>query len=430
MVAEAAKYDASLITGTEQAKTAGGPPLNLRSGSVALDPVTHQPIYQNPVKQDVYNPDTGRTETRWVTPATSGSGLPVVPPTNGGAGGPPQTGALPSSLWTAQQYVESHFDPKAISPTGATGPAQFMPATAAQYGGNGTAAQKAYMGDLYKKYGNMPQALIAYNWGPGNTDAWIKAGGDPQKLPAETQSYLNKVLDLAGGSQGPQNSAAAPSNQNSLPSGPSVADTEAQKGYTQQRLNFEQGVQPTLIGIQRMTAIADALKQFKSGWGAEHMATVNAVFKRLGMDPINSVAPDQFQIVLKNNFQAAVSQMQKYSSNPAAVSLSQAIDNFANGDLQPEANLAILAQGIGTSKWQLDATKAMQDAKLGGTQDPNAFFLDWADKHPMQGYIDQATKDIGPLKGMEGAGPQGAPAPAGVTKVWNFDASGKLVPAQ
>jgi len=87
----------------------------------------------------------------------------------------------------------------------ATGPAQFMPGTAAQYGGNGTAAQKAYMGDLYNKYGSMPVALIAYNYGPGNTDLWLKSGADPQKLPKETQNYVAQVLTYMG--QQPQPSA-------------------------------------------------------------------------------------------------------------------------------------------------------------------------------------------------------------------------------
>jgi hypothetical protein len=139
-----------------------------------------------------------------------GNGSAVGGQANGGGYGLPGTaagnggGALPPALWTAQQYVESRFDPKAISPVGATGPAQFTPQTAAMYGGNGTQAQQRYMGALYGKYGSLPIALAAYNWGPGNVDTWLKppnqggTGGDPQRLPSETQNYINKVLDLTG----------------------------------------------------------------------------------------------------------------------------------------------------------------------------------------------------------------------------------------
>jgi hypothetical protein len=137
-------------------------------------------------------------------PGSTGGGQAIGGGNGGGVGAGPGAGpgngggALPPALWTAQQYVESHFNPKAISPVGATGPAQFMPDTAKQYGGNGTQAQQAYMADLYRQYGSMPVALAAYNWGPKNVDMWLKGGADPQKLPAETQAYISKVLDLTG----------------------------------------------------------------------------------------------------------------------------------------------------------------------------------------------------------------------------------------
>jgi len=139
-------------------------------------------------------------------PGSPGGGQAIGGGNGGGVGAGPGNGggALPPALWTAQQYVESNFNPKAISPAGATGPAQFTPQTAAMYGGNGTQAQQRYMGALYSKYGSMPLALAAYNWGPGNVDTWLKppnqggTGGDPQQLPPETQTYISKVLDLTG----------------------------------------------------------------------------------------------------------------------------------------------------------------------------------------------------------------------------------------
>lgn len=39
---------------------------------------------------------------------------------------------------------------------------------------------------------------MAYNWGPENARKWLAAGADPEKLPAETRAYVDKVLGVAG----------------------------------------------------------------------------------------------------------------------------------------------------------------------------------------------------------------------------------------
>lgn len=41
------------------------------------------------------------------------------------------------------------------------------------------------------KYGDTV-GLVAYNWGPGNTDKWIKRGMKWSELPKETQMYVGR----------------------------------------------------------------------------------------------------------------------------------------------------------------------------------------------------------------------------------------------
>lgn len=95
---------------------------------------------------------------------------------------------------------ESNGDNNAVSPKGATGKTQLMPGTAKDLGVNpkdeleNVAGGISYLTSLRKKYGNDEHALIAYNWGPGNTDKWIADGADPGKLPRETKVYVDKVL--------------------------------------------------------------------------------------------------------------------------------------------------------------------------------------------------------------------------------------------
>ena len=92
----------------------------------------------------------------------------------------------------------------ARSSAGAMGIAQFMPATAKQYGINPDIPEEAAVGMgkhlryLMDKYENPKLAAIAYNWGEGNTNKWLKAGADMDKLPKETKKY---VASLAGGGE-------------------------------------------------------------------------------------------------------------------------------------------------------------------------------------------------------------------------------------
>ncbi len=128
-------------------------------------------------------------------------------------GGPMIPGVDPG----ATQAIESRGNPNAVSPAGAVGPMQTMPGTLQQPGfgvqpaQNGTAGEQARVGADYQqammqRYKNPVLAAVAYNWGPGNTDKWLAAGGDFSKLPAETQMYLGRMaVAQAIPQQGSQN---------------------------------------------------------------------------------------------------------------------------------------------------------------------------------------------------------------------------------
>ena len=115
------------------------------------------------------------------------------------------------NLTKAVEKVESGGDPNAVSPKGARGRMQVLPTTAKKPGFGVTAARdstekeytrvgKDYLKAMVKRYG--PEAgLVAYNWGPGNAEKWIKGGRDKSKLPDETRDYLIKVDNLASNSK-------------------------------------------------------------------------------------------------------------------------------------------------------------------------------------------------------------------------------------
>jgi soluble lytic murein transglycosylase-like protein len=108
---------------------------------------------------------------------------------------------LSASLLAAQLYVESGFNPFAVSPAGARGIAQFMPGTARAYGladpfdpAAAIQAQGRLMRDLLRRFGTVPLALAAYNAGAG---AVAGCGCIPPF--AETRAYVARVLALMGG---------------------------------------------------------------------------------------------------------------------------------------------------------------------------------------------------------------------------------------
>lgn len=53
---------------------------------------------------------------------------------------------------------------------------------------------RAYLARMYRRYGGWPDALMAYNWGPGNLDTWIAAGRPAEKLPDDVNRYVALVL--------------------------------------------------------------------------------------------------------------------------------------------------------------------------------------------------------------------------------------------
>lgn len=106
---------------------------------------------------------------------------------------------LPKPFFARLIWKESRFDIKAVSPAGAQGVAQFMPATAKIRGlqdpfdpEQAIPASAKYLAELKAGYGNYGLAAAAYNAGESRVDRW-RAGRSG--LPAETRGY---VYDITG----------------------------------------------------------------------------------------------------------------------------------------------------------------------------------------------------------------------------------------
>lgn len=114
------------------------------------------------------------------------------------------------SLLKAVAKAESNFNASAVSPAGAIGVMQLMPATAKSLGvtdpydaRQNIMGGAKYLSENLKRFGDVELALAAYNAGP---NAVTKYGGVPPY--AETQNYVKKVINYMGASDTEPSGAA------------------------------------------------------------------------------------------------------------------------------------------------------------------------------------------------------------------------------
>lgn len=102
---------------------------------------------------------------------------------------------VPEGIFLGLVQQESAWQPAAVSPAGAVGLAQLMPATAAALGVDPYEPEQnleggaRYLRDQYQRFGAWPLALAAYNAGPESVERY---GGIPPYR--ETQSFVRCVL--------------------------------------------------------------------------------------------------------------------------------------------------------------------------------------------------------------------------------------------
>ncbi len=147
-------------------------------------------------------------EVEEYTPAPPPAAAPVVSAPSVPAPEPPATpqelieraavkAGLPPAIVHSVARAESGYRPDAVSPKGAIGLMQLMPATAAELSADphdprqNAEAGARYLREMLVKYdGDVAKALAAYNAGPAAVD---KYNGVPPY--SETRSYVTRVIN-------------------------------------------------------------------------------------------------------------------------------------------------------------------------------------------------------------------------------------------
>jgi hypothetical protein len=215
---------------------------------------------------------------------------------------------LPVTFFTRLIWRESRFRAGAVSPKGAQGIAQFMPATAARRRladpfdpVQAIPASAHYLKDLALQFGNLGLAAAAYNAGEARVSNWI-AGS--RRLPAETLAYVLFITGRpAADWKGPEARA--------LDGGRPAMGTDAADCATIAALLSKPGAGSTLVAVRhggsadwapwgvqvagnfsqsRALASYDALKQKHAGIiGDRDPLVLSAVVRSRGTAPFHQV---------------------------------------------------------------------------------------------------------------------------------------------
>lgn len=197
-------------------------------------------------------------------------------------------GPITDEVLDVVRQVESGGDPRAVSPKGALGHYQFMPATAKELGidpldpSQARSGARRYLEQLYGQTGSLEDAFVAYNWGIGNLKKYGK-----QNMPKETRDYLTKIFARLGKQeQGiPDTLVSQPHNQADpiKPPEPTSVDTQPEGTTSQvaQASVAAPSVDAGLLGAQLSKQKASPMPRI--GEGGNALAMVDKLLK----DPLS-----------------------------------------------------------------------------------------------------------------------------------------------
>jgi hypothetical protein len=206
--------------------------------------------------------------------------------------------------------------------------------------------------------------------------------------------------------------------------GPSVTDAAVTKSAGDEIAGTVSNYNTNIMARQRLMTIANALKSLQSGSLDATKAQWGAELAKYGIDIWKDSAA-QAQIALKQNAMASMDTLSSRLSRWTQQEFATVRSNMANPDLQPAANAEIIGQGIGLIDHDMAMARGWQAYRKAGGTDPAYYTTNWNDKNQLQGFIDRAKAEVGPLKGMSASTPTNASAPKPVQSIQSM-----ITPAQ
>jgi hypothetical protein len=245
--------------------------------------------------------------------------------------------------------------------------------------------------------------------GQGGTRLMLK--GDAKAIAAQNGTALPDTVnssDLVSPSTG----TIIPGAQNQIKTGLGASPNPE---WVKQEQTWSSSLPSNYQTEQRLMTLGNALKKTQSGWGAPEKADVAAALKSLGINPPQNLGdPAAVQTVIHENMLATLGTLKDTMAGTGSRMTQMEFDRISkamtNAGIQPEANLQILGEAVGTLRQNRAMINSWPEAKQSGWSNPYDYQQSWLSKNPIGTFVDKAKTDIGPLKGMKGGYSEGQTA--------------------
>jgi hypothetical protein len=163
---------------------------------------------------------------------------------------------------------------------------------------------------------------------------------------------------------------------------------------------------PAQVAEQRMMTIADAFKSIQSGKWAEQKANIIGSLEAIGIhvDPNNTLA--QVQMVLHENVLSTLPMLKAATRNPTQTEFTTTREMREGPNIQPEANLQMLAEDIAMMRQTQNLPAAFHAS---GWQNSLQFESAFLGRNKLAPMVKDIKDEIGQLRGMKGWVPPGMP---------------------
>jgi hypothetical protein len=159
------------------------------------------------------------------------------------------------------------------------------------------------------------------------------------------------------------------------------------------------------LAEQRLNTIAGAFKAIQTGSFTTDRADWAAKIRALGMNGLADrimAHPEQAQLGLHENYAETMEQLKANTARFTQQEFKITSENKQHPNLQPEANLQMLAEDLGPIRQTRDLATDWTAAQRQGWRDPQSFESAWLRQNKLSDYVKRAKDEIGPLKGMPG----------------------------
>jgi hypothetical protein len=327
---------------------------------------------------------------------------------------------FPPGTMEAIARVESNNNPNAVSPKGAQGIFQIMPATQRNPGfglqqlnpnsAEDAGSYLAKMRDL--SGGDLQQAIAKYNAGPaGNLN-------NP-----ETTNYVNKVLSNINQSTGRPTIQSATEKQaaidaQKLASEPKlIKANEDAKIASEREAGLANQVSKSTDLMKRIKVTEDALNEFRTGGGTEVRSKVAEIAQALGMpqEYVDKVAGGDLgamQVVKKTALQESLLQMQQALASDSGAQqrgnqmiMEEFMKSNPHLDTDPRAFEKLLNMMKDHHRALLEQSNEYYKYKSEG-KDLSAWPNYWAQKGLNEGKVKADTKNKYPYASQKNSAPE------------------------